>query len=468
LVNDRVSGEPLLLYPEGVLGLNATAAAIVGLCEGRLTMEEILAELGGRYAVPPEELRAEVDEFLDRLRWYGLLCPEPSRDRRGAVDLQEQPLPYGRGSFSRAAPRALGLLAELTYRCPLHCPYCSNPTEFSPTEAELTTAEWERVLGEAGKLGVLHIHFSGGEPLLRPDLPELVRSARAAGLYTNLLTSGVGLIPARGEQLQKAGLDSMQISFQADEAEAADTIAGVPAHARKLEAARLVVELGLPLTLNVVLHRGNIGRIEALVALAEELGAERLELANTQYYGWALANRESLLPSRIQAEQAQAAATAAAERLRGRMQVVYVLPDYLGDRPKPCMNGWGQRHLTVNPVGDVLPCPTAGVISGLQFENVRRRSLRWIWEESEAFNRFRGTRWMREPCRSCPEREKDFGGCRCQAALLTGDAANTDPACGLSPHHEAVAAQAERASTRLELNLSRAWSWRRNSCPSPG
>jgi pyrroloquinoline quinone biosynthesis protein E len=235
-----------------------------------------------------------------------------------------------------------------------------------------------------------------------------------------------------------------------------------------LEAARLVVELGLPLTLNVVLHRGNIDRIEALVALAEKLGAERLELANTQYYGWALANRESLLPSRIQAEQAQAAATAAAERLRGRMQVVYVLPDYLGDRPKPCMNGWGQRHLTVNPVGDVLPCPTAGVISGLQFENVRRRSLRWIWEQSEAFNRFRGTGWMREPCRSCPEREKDFGGCRCQAALLTGNADNTDPACGLSPYHEAVTAQAERASTRLELDLSRAWSWRRNPCPSPG
>jgi pyrroloquinoline quinone biosynthesis protein E len=371
-------------------------------------------------------------------------------------------------TFRRAAPRALGLLAELTYRCPLHCPYCSNPTEFSSAEGELAAAEWQRVLGEAGELGVLHVHFSGGEPLLRPDLPELVRSARAAGLYTNLLTSGVGLTPARGEQLRDAGLDSVQISFQADEAGAADGIAGVPAHARKLEAARLVGELGWPLTLNVVLHRGNIDRIEALVALAEELGAERLELANTQYYGWALPNRASLLPSRTQAEEAQAAATAAAERLRGRMQVVYVLPDYLGDRPKPCMNGWGQRHLTVNPVGDVLPCPTAGVIAGLRFENVRRRSLRWIWEESEVFNRFRGTDWMPEPCRSCPERERDFGGCRCQAALLTGDAANTDPACGLSPYHETVVAQAERASTPLELDLSRAWSWRQNPCQSPG
>jgi pyrroloquinoline quinone biosynthesis protein E len=413
-----------------------------------------------------------VDEFLNRLRRCGLLRLDLlSRDCKGAVEIyrfaqndQSPPFPSGRGS----APRALGLLAELTYRCPLHCPYCSNPTEFSPTEEELAATEWQRVLGEAGELGVLHVHLSGGEPLLRPDLPELVRSAREAGLYTNLLTSGIGLTRARGEQLRNAGLDSVQISFQADEAGPADAIAGVPAHARKLEAARLVGELGWPLTLNVVLHRGNIDRIEALVALAEELGAERLELANTQYYGWAFHNRASLLPSRTQAEKAQAAATAAAERLRGRMQVVYVLPDYLGDRPKPCMNGWGQRHLTVNPVGDVLPCPTAGVIAGLRFENVRRRSLRWIWEESEAFNHFRGTDWMPEPCRSCERREIDFGGCRCQAALLTGDAANTDPVCGLSPYHETVASHAETASTRLELDLSRAWSWRRNPCQSPG
>jgi pyrroloquinoline quinone biosynthesis protein E len=464
LVKDRISGEPLLLYPEGVLALNATAATIIGLFDGRHKMTEIVAELEGRYAVDPVVLWEEVEAFLDRLRGCGLLrsgergVSTPRYFHRG-VNTPRSP---------RTSPRALGLLAELTYRCPLHCPYCSNPTEFSPAEGELTTAEWQRVLGEAAELGVLHVHFSGGEPLLRPDLPELVRSAYETGLYTNLLTSGVGLTSARGEQLRQAGLESVQISFQSDEAGTADAIAGVSAHARKLKAARLVSELGLPLTLNVVLHRGNIDRVEELVALAEELGAERLELANTQYYGWAWANRASLLASRIQAEEALAAATAAAERLRGRMQVVYVLPDYFGDRPKPCMNGWGQRHLTVNPVGDVLPCPTAGVIRGLHFENVRRQSLRWIWEESDAFQRFRGTGWMREPCRSCPEREKDFGGCRCQAALLTGDAANTDPACGLSPYHEMVAAQAERASTRVQLDLSRAWSWRRDPCLSPG
>jgi pyrroloquinoline quinone biosynthesis protein E len=458
LSQDRVSGEPLLLYPEGVARLNVTAAAIVSLCDGRRTLAEIVAELGDRYAVPPETLRGEVEELLHRLHRCGLLL---SLGERGCVSAPSDSL----GALTQPrSPRALGLLAELTYRCPLHCPYCSNPTELASTGSELTTTEWQRVLDEAGELGVLHVHFSGGEPLARPDLAELVRTAREAGLYTNLLTSGLGLTPARGERLRDAGLDSVQISFQADEAGPADAIAGVPAHVRKLEAARLVAELDWPLTLNVVLHRGNIDRIEALVALAEALGAERLELANTQYYGWALRNRASLLPTRAQAEQAQAVATAAAERLRGRMQVVYVMPDYFGDRPKPCMNGWGQRHLTVNPVGDMLPCPTAGVIAGLRFENVRRRPLRWIWEESEAFNRFRGTAWMPEPCRSCPERERDYGGCRCQAALLTGDAANTDPACELSPHHEIVSAQTKTASTRLELDLSRTLSWRSNPC----
>jgi pyrroloquinoline quinone biosynthesis protein E len=331
-----------------------------------------------------------------------------------------------------AAPRPLGLLAELTYRCPLHCPYCSNSTHLA-SGRELGTAEWCRVLGEAADLGVLHVHFSGGEPLLRGDLPELVAAARAAGLYTNLLTSGVGLTPAGAEALRAAGLDHVQISFQADEAAPADLLAGAAAHSRKREAARLVRALGWPLTVNVVLHRGNVDGVAELIALAEELGAERLELANVQFYGWAFMNRAALLPRREQVERAARLAAAARESLRGRMEVVYVLPDYYADRPKPCMDGWGRRQLTVNPAGDVLPCPTAGVIAGLRFENVRRRPLAWIWAKSEAFNRFRGTAWMPEPCRSCSLREVDFGGCRCQAALLTDDAANTDPACDLSP-----------------------------------
>jgi pyrroloquinoline quinone biosynthesis protein E len=290
------------------------------------------------------------------------------------------------------------------------------------------------VISEAGDLGILHILFSGGEPLLRKDLPDLVAAARDTGMYTNLITSGLGLTWKRAQQLKAAGLDSIQISFQADEVVLADTIAGVSAHLRKREAARIVRELDLPLTINVVLHRGNIERIEPIIGLAEALNAQRLELANTQFLGWAFKNKEALLPARTQVEKAREVARAAQTRLRGKMEVVYVLPDYYSDRPKPCMNGWGQRHLTVNPVGEVLPCQTAGHIPSLHFDNVQQHSLRWIWHESEAFNRFRGTAWMREPCRSCPQRELDFGGCRCQAFLLTGDAANTDPACSLAPH----------------------------------
>lgn len=335
-------------------------------------------------------------------------------------------------------PRPFGLLAELTYRCPLHCPYCSNPTQYPPTGAELTTQEWKRTLSQAGDLGVLHVLLSGGEPLLRPDLPELVAAAREAGLYTNLITSALGLTRERAERLKAAGLDSVQISFQADEALLADSIAGTLAHAKKREAVRLVRDLNFPLTLNVVLHRKNLGRLEAIIALAEEIGAQRLELANTQFYGWAFKNKEALLPTRVQLEEADRIAAAAKARLRGKIDVLYILPDYYGDRPKPCMNGWGRRYLTVNPVGDVLPCPTAGEIKGLCFDNIRQHSLAWIWAESVAFNRFRGTSWMPEPCRSCDQREIDFGGCRCQAALLTGDAGNTDPACSLSPYRDVL------------------------------
>jgi pyrroloquinoline quinone biosynthesis protein E len=302
----------------------------------------------------------------------------------------------------------------------------------------LRTDEWQRVFREAAELGVLHLHLSGGEPLLRPDLPELVRAAREAGLYTNLLTSGVGLTRSTAERLREAGLDSVQISFQADEAAPADTVAGAAVHNRKIAAARLAREYGWPLSINAVLHRGNMDRVEGLIALAAELGAERLELAHVQFYGWAFRNRHALLPARTQVDEAARQVAEARRRLACRMEIVYVLPDYLADRPKPCMNGWGRRQLTVNPVGDVLPCPTAGEIPGMRFENVRQYPLGYIWAESEAFNRFRGTEWMPEPCRGCERKLVDFGGCRCQAALLTGDAANTDPACALSPHRQAL------------------------------
>ena len=333
--------------------------------------------------------------------------------------------------------RPYALLAELTYRCPLHCPYCSNPTRY-PQGEELTAVEWQRVFAEAADLGVLHLGLSGGEPLARRDLVDLVAAARAAGLYTNLITSAVGLDRTRLLALREAGLDSIQISFQADEPTLGDAIAGTRAHGQKLAAARLVTEAGLPLSLNVVLHRGNIDRLAAILTLAESLGAVRLELANVQYYGWGHLNRAQLLPTHTQVEAAARIAAEAKARLAGRTDVIYVLPDYYETRPKPCMQGWGRRYLTVNPIGDVLPCPNATSIPDLRFDNVRARGLASIWNESAAFNAFRGTDWMPSPCQECPQREIDFGGCRCQSALLTGDPRATDPVCELAPQRQLV------------------------------
>jgi pyrroloquinoline quinone biosynthesis protein E len=336
------------------------------------------------------------------------------------------------------APRPYALLAEITYRCPLHCPYCSNPIRVRD-DGELTTDEWTRVIRDAAALGVLQIGFSGGEPLVRRDLPELVCAAREANLYTNLITSGVGLDDDRAGALRDAGLDSVQLSFQSDSTDLADEIAGTRAHQRKLDAAAKIRAAGIPLSLNFVIHRRNIDRLPQMIELAESLSAERVELANVQFYGWAFLNGAALLPTREQVVRAREIATAAKARLVGKVDIFYVLPDYYETRPKPCLAGWGQRYLTVNPIGEVLPCPIASsAIPDLRFENARTRELDWIWRESESFNRFRGTEWMPEPCRSCPQKEIDFGGCRCQAALLTGNAANTDPVCDLSLNRGSV------------------------------
>jgi pyrroloquinoline quinone biosynthesis protein E len=353
-------------------------------------------------------------------------------------------------------PRAYLLLAELTYRCPLHCPYCSNPPG-AVGRRELSSQDWQRVLQEAAGLGALHVGFSGGEPLQRPDLENLVAAARSAGLYSNLITSALGLTQTRAQALKEAGLDAVQISFQADEETLADKIAGTKAHAKKIEAAEVVRRLGFPLTINVVLHRANISRLSRIIALAEDLRADRLELANTQYYGWAFRNRALLLPTRSQIDEALRVTSAARERLSGKLEILFVVPDYYSDRPKPCMNGWGQRFLTVNPAGDVLPCPTAGEIPGMHFDSVLAKPLDWIWHHSESFNRFRGTDWMPEPCRSCEFREIDFGGCRCQAALITGDASATDPACSLALYREKLTQfvlSAQAASTESALDDS--------------
>jgi PqqA peptide cyclase len=429
---DPLTGEPLLLFPEGVLRLNRSGAAILVLCDGQRSVRAIVAALCERFRNSADEVARDAQLFLDDLDGRGLLTwnPVPADVIGASADLGVQP----DSSTSITGNRPLGLLAELTYRCPLGCPYCSNPTVLRHNGTELATEEWERVIREAAELGVLHVHFSGGEPLLYPGLPKLVATARAAGLYTNLLTSGIPFPRATAEALRAAGLDHVQLSLQSDEASVADKIAGRRSHQAKLEAARLIRELDWPLTLNVVLHRANVERLPHLIALAEELDADRLELANVQFYGWAHRNRSALLPDLGALRDAAVYVAASRQRLKGRLRLDYVLPDALADRPKPCMEGWGRRYLTVNPQGDVLPCPTASCIESLSFDNVRQRSLRWIWEESEAFNRFRGTGWMPEPCRSCEWRNLDFRGCRCQAALLTGDAANTDPACVLSPH----------------------------------
>lgn len=337
-------------------------------------------------------------------------------------------------------PRPFSLLCELTYRCPLQCPYCSNPVDFSRYRDELKTAEWYRILDEAAALGVVQAHFSGGEPLLLGDVPEIIRHARKHGLYTNLSTGGTLLTEKLAGQLRDAGLDSLQVSIQDADAKNSDLMAGgAPSFEKKIRAARLACAAGFSLTLNVVLQRRNIGRIAEIIAMAEDLGAERLELANTQFNGWALKNRAALLPTRAQVQFAAQTARAAQQRLKGRMEILYVLPDYFEEFPKACLHGWGRVFMTVTADGTVLPCQTAREIRGLKFENAREQSLERIWLESEAFCKFRGTDWMPEPCRSCPRKERDFGGCRCQAFLLAGDASATDPTCSLAPKHHLIA-----------------------------
>ncbi|PXY34315.1 pyrroloquinoline quinone biosynthesis protein PqqE [Prauserella coralliicola] len=327
----------------------------------------------------------------------------------------------------------LGMLAELTHRCPLHCPYCSNPVELVTRERELGTEEWCSVLDQARDLGVLQVHLSGGEPLARPDLPELVTRASGLGCYVSLVTSGLGLTEARLADLVDRGLAHVQLSVQGADAARANLLAGAKAHDHKLTAAALVKRFELPLSVNVVLHRANHDQLEGMIAVAERMGADRLELANTQFYGWALRNRDALLPTREQLAAAEPVVRAAIERLKGSMQVVYVLSDYYEQYPKPCMSGWGAQQLTVAPDGTVLPCPAATAITTLPLENVRERPLAEIWYDSESFNAYRGEDWMREPCRTCERRTVDFGGCRCQAFQLTGDAAATDPVCRRSP-----------------------------------
>lgn len=370
----------------------------------------------------------------------------------------------------------LALIAEVTHRCPLHCVYCSNPLELAGTKEELSTAEWTSVFQQCGELGMLHAHFTGGEPLARPDLTELISAARSAGLYTNLITSGLGLNEQRLQALVSAGLDHIQISFQDSREEAANWIAGAKAHAHKIELSRAIRGHKIAFTVNLVVHRQNLDHLEEMIAFIEQLNPERVEIAHTQYYGWALANRAALMPTHGQLEKAVAVVAEAEKRLAGRIRIDSVVPDYYAKYPKACMGGWGRRLMLINPAGKVLPCHAAEVLPGLTFENVREKTLEWIWQESSSFRRFRGEDWMPEPCRSCDRRGEDFGGCRCQAFLLAGDALVTDPACSLAPSHAIVesavrdansgAAIAQPAASssfvQLQKQTGELWSYRTN------
>ncbi|XXT58777.1 pyrroloquinoline quinone biosynthesis protein PqqE [Sorangium sp. So ce590] len=474
LVRDRSSGREIVLYPERGLALNPVAAAVAVRLDGARTVAAIAAEVAASFAAArPDEVERDVLAFLEELAERGLLeerdaartvvedaaargalpgaeavsAPEGGAAGDAALGGAAGDAALGGAAGDAALHRPYTLIAELTHRCPLRCPYCSNPMELSGAAGELSTETWCRVFAEAAELGVMQLHLTGGEPLARRDLEALVRGARGAGLYTNLITSGVPLARERLAALRAAGLDNVQLSVQDADAERADRIAGYAAFDPKLAVAGWVKAEGLPLTVNVVLHRENIEHVPAIVALAERLGADRLELANTQYLGWALANREVLLPTRDQLERAFAVASAARERLLGRMEMVFVTPDYYAAWPRACMDGWARRYLHIAPDGLVLPCHAAHTIPGLRFETVRERSLGWIWREAPSMNRFRGDAWMAPSCRGCDRREVDFGGCRCQAYHLTGDAAATDPACSLSPAHGVVEEARLRAAS---------------------
>lgn len=443
----------LLLAPERGLLLGGSAPAILALVDGERTVGDIIAELESSHAAPGEgadesAIARDVVALLEALVSRQLVSiDEDASGSRAARAGRPDP------SSEPASGGPMTLIAELTYACPLRCAYCSNPVGLRDVPAALSTDAWLGVLAQAARLGAVQLHLSGGEPLLRRDLEELVAGARAHDYFVNLITSGVPLTRDRLLALRQAGLDAVQLSFQDATGERAAAIAGVDRHRDKLAVAGWVRELGLPLTINVVLHAGTIDQVEAIIALAERLGADRLELANTQYLGWALVNREVLIPSEEQMARAREVAATARERLAGRMELLFVLPDHHRAQPRACMGGWGQSYLLVAPDGLALPCHAARDLP-LEFWNVREHAVDAIWRDSPGFQAFRGEAWMAEPCRSCERRTIDFGGCRCQAFALTGDAAAPDPACALVPSHdmvrEAVAAAHSRSSSRAD------------------
>jgi len=349
------------------------------------------------------------------------------------------------GSVQSKPGNPLWLLAEVTYKCPLHCVFCYNPVDYARYGEELSTEDWLRVLRQGRELGATQLGFSGGEPLMRDDLEIMVSEARKLGYYSNLITSGIGLNEKRIAAFKEGGLDHIQLSFQDSTREMNDFLSSTKTFELKQKVAKLVKKYDYPMVLNCVLHRHNIDHVQQILEMAEAMDAEYVELANTQYYGWALLNRDQLLPTRDQLKRAEEVTNRFRERIGNKMRIFFVVPDYYEERPKACMNGWGSLFLTITADGLALPCHEARMLPGLTFPNVRDHELGWIWYESPGFNAYRGDSWMKEPCRSCPEKVKDFGGCRCQAYMLTGDATNADPVCGLSPLHHVVTDVVDKA-----------------------
>ncbi len=432
---DEARGRGVVVVPEGVVALSETAWEVVRRCDGARSFEAILDGLQAEFVgAPRAELAADAGALLAWLRARRFL--------RWDGGPEAPPGPLGPLPAAPATPGGLplpeALLCELTYRCPLRCGYCSNPARWWDHPEAMSAADWGRLFDQAAALGVLHVHLSGGEPLLRDDLEAIVARAHAAGLYVNLITSAWGLTPRRLDALRTAGVDHVQVSLQDTDPEAADALAGARAHAHKLQAARWVVASGAALSINVVLHRHNLGHLGALVDLAADLGAVRIELANTQFHGSALAHAPSLLPSPAQIAQATVDLAAARARHGHALDIVWVVPDWYAGLPRPCMDGWGTRFVTVTPAGVALPCPGAHDLPGMALDRVQGADLAALWRTGADFQRYRGTAWMHDPCASCDRRTVDHGGCRCQAFALTGDPAATDPACHKSPHHALI------------------------------
>ena len=480
LHDDRLRGITVLLAPERAVRLDPIGAAILSELDGRRSLAEIAAILAARHAAPAAQVGADVAAFLGDLvarRMVflesadpaggaappvpGPAAPDPAEGRvtqaaPAEPDTPARPTPAGGFDIDGTPVRAglpIAMLAELTHRCPLACPYCSNPVRLTPGTAELSAAEWADAFAQAAALGVLQVHLSGGEPASRRDLAQIAAAARGTGLYVNLITSGMGLTRARLEELDGI-VDHIQLSLQGTDPAMADWISGQGgSFQRKMQVAGWIAEIGFPLTLNAVVHRQNLDRLPQMIALAEAMGCRRIEVATVQFHGWAELNRRPLMPTRDQARAAREIVAEARARLHGRMVIDYVPADHHASFPKSCMGGWGSTGLNVTPDGWVLPCHAAQTIPGLDFQNLRDESLARIWHEGAAFNAFRGTAWMAEPCRSCDRREVDFGGCRCQALARAGDARATDPVCVHSPLNAALRAEAEADSTSDDIAL---------------